>query len=305
MKTESKEMKAARKTMLLLGMVLITAACSPRTTLPPAWQAQSPSVRDTDGWTEPGHHHPRAGLAYAVSNDEEYLYVLLQTNDPATRLKILRAGMEVSIDTLGRRKGHLSITYPDPMDIGFTPGLQDRGDRLPGPREGVVRPGRQRSDAEREADRIAMLQNLLQRHTSMTLSGFRNHPNGLQPLYNEEGLQLHMEIDSTGLLTYRAAIPLHTFTGQAGQKNRPNRNFGMKVTVKGMGRVPGNAGSMRDGRTGSPGMSPPGGIPGGRPMPGGSPGRGPGQAGGFTAADPGSLTEEQTLHIRFSLAARP
>ena len=82
--------------------------------MPGTWQA-TPIVVDGDSkdWPSPyPNYDSKAKLGYATSNDRKYLYVTAETGDELTEMKILKAGMIVSIDTGGGKDAGFNISYP-------------------------------------------------------------------------------------------------------------------------------------------------------------------------------------------------
>src|SRR5262249_35900527 len=94
--------------------------------LPGNWQA-SPVVVDGDSkdWPAPyPNYDSKAMVAYATSNDRQFLYMTMETGDDLTQVKILKQGMTLSIDTNGRKEPQMKINYPlqnenELMEIGL------------------------------------------------------------------------------------------------------------------------------------------------------------------------------------------
>jgi hypothetical protein len=86
--------------------------------LPGTWQSQ-PVVIDGDSkdWPSPYPNYDAKGkVAYATSNDKQYLYITVETGDELTQMKMLKQGMTVSIDTTGKKETKFNINYPLPND---------------------------------------------------------------------------------------------------------------------------------------------------------------------------------------------
>lgn len=269
----------AMAVLALMGLWL--TGCSPKVTTNSSWQENRVSSGQPDQWVETAFADKATGLSYGITNDSDNLYVLLQTSDPVTRRKLLVAGMELAIDTMGRRKGHCSIEFPEDETPILGVGGMDRGQARPG-RE----PGGQSE----------MLQRMIDGKSHMSLSGFKNHRNGRLPRQTEGGIGLALDLDTAGVLSYRAVIPLQTFYRRLEEGVDPERAFTLIVTVKG----------IEMGRMGRP----PGGLPGGG-MPGRAPGGGmtggsgrTGAGGGRPAmpADMQQMTQSKTFRTGFVLA---
>ena len=82
--------------------------------MPGTWQATPISIDgDSKDWPSPyPNYDSKAKVAYATSNDRHFLYVTCETGDQITEMKILKAGMIVSIDTSGGKDASFHINYP-------------------------------------------------------------------------------------------------------------------------------------------------------------------------------------------------
>jgi len=166
----------------------------------------------------------RSGLSYKISSDAENLYLNLQTSDPKARLKILRGGMEIQIDTLGGRNSHAILRFP------MEENRITLFDNIPGVRE----PINLEKFADMQPEQInALFDEAMAAQRRKSLSGFKNHRNGRIPLDNKEGIRVILEMDSVGVLYYLAQIPLRTIVGGAMQSNTP-RTIGLTVYMQGM-----------------------------------------------------------------------
>ena len=290
----------ARILIVSLILSLFAVSCSRTITSPLMYQQHAVSVESADKWAGPAGQHMETGLSYAITNDHRYLYVLLQTDDPMVQMKILRAGMELVIDTLGRKKGHMSVAFPSPVQAGAMMEGMVRTDRQRGGRPvGGMDDHTDDRAAARAAEREAMYRAMIDRHDRMTLTGFRNHPNGQLPLLVDSGIQLNLDLDTAGILSYRAIIPLRTFYREQLEADGLRKVFSLSVTVRGLSMAPGSEGGMRQGGMREGGIGTPGGQ---RPVsPRGTTGNiGPGRA-PMAGGDVSTLMQDQTLRLRFGL----
>jgi len=83
------------------------------------WQTQPIAIDgDSKDWPSPyPNYDAKAKIAYATSNDKDFLYITMETGDEMTQMKILKQGMTVSIDTGGGRAASFNISYPLQGDI--------------------------------------------------------------------------------------------------------------------------------------------------------------------------------------------
>ena len=62
--------------------------------------------------TDMQFYNSNTELAYTIANDSSNLYLCFQVFDELMQMKILKAGMVVSVDTNGKKKEHIIIQYP-------------------------------------------------------------------------------------------------------------------------------------------------------------------------------------------------
>ncbi len=303
----------AKKLIIHPGFVLVLAlvflsACSPKIRTTSQWQSAIAVVDVPETWQELAAYNSETGIGYGISNDAHNLYIHLQIDKPETRTKMLRAGMELSIDTLGKKKGHCTIIFPEPGDRSLFSGAG--AVRMGG--GGIPPEGRRSSggtQADRRGDQQELVRRMIEQNDRMRLSGFKNHPNGSLPLANDEGIKVHLEMDTVGRLFYRAIIPLNTFYKTPLTAADIKKDFSLLITINGidmprdqpagMSRGAGNQGG--GGMTGRP--------TGGRPTGGGMPGdmtqgrtAGNRPGGSPQSGDYQSMTKKETLNVAFTLS---
>lgn len=265
-----------------MGMAI--NACSPKTSIVTSWQNEPLSIAATEAWEAPTETDKRSKLDYALSNDRDNLYIMLQTADPATRLRMIRAGMEIEIQTPENAKNPGTIKYPLPEErITMFDGIG----RQEGPRE---RP---------RQDPTEMFKRVMANQKELELSGFIYHPNGRVPLENEGGINIGVDMDNQGVITYKAVIPLNTFLSETLSGKGAQANHLLTIVINAIDMPTGpprnfsGPGMPRDGRTSpnDPGYR--GGASG--PRPGG---------GYMIGADLDRLTRSETIKINFKLAGQ-
>jgi len=265
----------------LLGMAF--TACSPKTSIVTAWQNEPLSISETEAWPAPTGTDKRSRLNYALSNDGTNLYITLQTTDPATRLRIIRGGMEIEIQTPENAKKPGTIKYPLPEErITLFDGIGQQE----GPRE---RP---------RQDPTEMFNRVMANQTELDLSGFLNHRNGRFPLENEGGINIALDMDSQGVITYKAIIPLITFLTEPISEKSAQANNIITIRINAL-----------DMPTGPPGNFTGPGMPGGNRTSPTNPGyrggaSGPRPGGGYMiGADLDRLTRSEIIKINLRLSS--
>ena len=79
-----------------------------------SWQSQPIEIDgNSNDWPSPyPNYDSKSMVAYATSNDENYLYVSMETGDEMTQMKILKQGMNLLIDTTSGKNPQFTINYP-------------------------------------------------------------------------------------------------------------------------------------------------------------------------------------------------
>ncbi|HEY4335920.1 MAG TPA: hypothetical protein VGM89_08485, partial [Puia sp.] len=133
-------------------------------------------------------------IGYSVTNDDQYLYVLLETKSPQTQQKIIQGGMTVWVNTRADKSeaGAVGIGYP----------LDTRVDR-----------DRQLME-EAQPDRYKNNKPItLEDKKAYALYGFAKDSTGnfdYADDNNPQGVKMRMDYSNEGDLVYEAAIPLQT-----------------------------------------------------------------------------------------------
>jgi hypothetical protein len=133
-------------------------------------------------------------LAYSVTNDDQYLYILLETKSPQEQQKIIQGGMTIWVNTKADKSeaGAVGIGYP----------LDARVDR-----------DRQLME-EAQPDRYKNNKPItLEDKKAYALYGFTKDSAGNYDYAddnNPQGVKMRMDYSNEGNLVYEAAIPLQT-----------------------------------------------------------------------------------------------
>ena len=245
------------------------------------WQL-TPVVADgiATEWEIPLRYYNKGGkLGCTVSNDLNNLYICIRSSDQETRMKMIRSGMTVAIDTSEKKTNLFSINYPLPKER--TQHSHEEG-------------GTQVSSYP------SLKQRILQDRTTMNISGFINTQNGESPLKTLSGLKVCMNLDSFDIFTYEAIVPLKTFYKEQLVANDTSKVLNVYITVNGM-TTPGNSGMSGGG--GYKGGGARMGAGAGGHMGGGHGGGAGGRSGGAGAGmgDMAARTEPEKLQIQFRL----
>lgn len=148
-------------------------------------------------------------LFFAFTNDDKNLYLCFQSPDDINEMKIMQAGMEVSLSAKGKHS--VSIDFPLP-----------KKDVRPATRSG--------STIEQKFDRIGKRAAFLDENRIMKLSGFATR-NGLVPINDTSGINAAINWDSSNKFTYEISIPLKEFFGKDYNLNDLSKDISMDVEI--------------------------------------------------------------------------
>ena len=209
-------------------------------------------------WSNPlRFYDAKSKINYTISNDKQNLYVCMKISDETAQIKILQGGMELKIDTTGKKVFPIEFKYP----------LENH--QMPQHKKGESKNGSNSENNHTEnPGRSSLKLKLVSQATDVQLIGFKPPLGGILPLYNtSSGISSAINIDSTGIMYYEAIIPFNTFYKSELNPSDTNRIFNYEIIVNALPAPP-----MREGGGGGMGC-------GGRGMGGGM--RGGGMGGGM------------------------
>lgn len=107
-----------RQVFILLSMltvIIFYSSCS-HTVYTNSWQTDDFTVLRKSETTEPlRFYDSKSKLQYQVANDYKNLYICLKATDQQSQMKIIRAGMTVGLDTLGKKSPQVEVLFPFPI----------------------------------------------------------------------------------------------------------------------------------------------------------------------------------------------
>jgi len=157
------------------------------------WMPQ-PVVVDGNSseWHEPlNNYNTPTQLAFALANDQQNLYLIIESLDEATTGKLLRGGLTLNINTAGKKKDGMKLNFlgmqqPPPPHPG-------QNDTLRQPEPGMMGHG-----YHEHAPGINVIQ----------VSGFKKIPDGSLSVPNSEGIQVAAAFNKQRDYICELAIPL-------------------------------------------------------------------------------------------------
>lgn len=246
--------------------------------------AQQPIVIDGNSaeWHEPlNNYNTGTKLAFALANDRDNLYLIIESLDEMTTRKVISGGLTLTINTAGKKKDGFKINF-----LGMNRPPQPAGTAADSLAE-KKHEAHENWSADKDSHETAI-------HV-IEVAGFKNIPDGALSVPNQQNIQIAAAFNQRRDYICELAIPL-TELGLTGaevkaiaynikfnKKNPSAEHKGGKDggdTAGGM-KGGGMGGGMKGGRGGGGGMG--GGMSGG----GGGGGRGGRRGGGTPASTDG------------------
>ncbi len=212
-------------------------------------------------WNEPlNQYNDATKLAFALANDDKNLYIIIESLDPQTTFSVLKGGITLNINTEGKKKDGMKLTFP----------LMDRP---PMPKEGEEHHDHAPLSADGAThDPVVM-------NKSIRVSGFKNIADGELQAMNQDGIETGMSIHPNRDLIYELSIPLAQLQVGLDLKkplvynikiNQPNKSaFKREARPEGASGGRGRSGGSRGMGGGAMGSGGRGGMGGGGKMGGG------------------------------------
>jgi len=228
-------------------------------------------------------------LNYALANDKENLYMAIRVNDRTEQIRIIRAGLTLSVNTKGKKKEVSSITFPVGNPDQPQTGLDDK---------------KTNPDLLDQQDRDEMMNAKLTKLRNIKVTGFPDIESDIITTSNTYGIKVALNIDADGYLNYEAAIPLKFFHADAADKSEWAFNIkinGVTHPTSKTGDADANAGGMGGGRHGGGGMGG-GGMGGGRHGGGGMGGGRGGMGGSTNGSDHSEISKSMDFWEKYYLS---
>ena len=137
-------------------------------------------------------YHAETGLFFDIENDSNTLYICFQCKDPATQIKINKAGMKLEIKAKGTTKRNASIDFP-----------------LTGKKEINV----DDNNKPEQTQNIDFLKHgFMLQNVDLLAEGFASQ-NGMILLTDTSGIRAAIDWDKDNVMTYELSIPLSELFG--------------------------------------------------------------------------------------------
>ncbi len=233
-------------------------------------------------WKTPlKYYDEKSKLQFAISNDLKNMYFCIRATEKETQTKILRAGLQLWIDTTGNNEHSIGVLFPlSSSTIKSTNKEQEPQIRVKSP------------------DVSGFKNRFLNGYKEMELSGFKTGINGIGPINSKWGIVTSINWDSAEIMTYEAIIPFNTFYKDSITVHDSLKLMGVSLVLNGL-TMP----ETKHEDTGGGGSRGGGGMHGGGGMRGGGGGghRGGGTSGGGGYQGSNYLYEKNTIKKIFQL----
>lgn len=236
------------------------------------WQATVIVVDgNLDDWTLPlRYYDKKSKIGYSMCNDSTTLYLCFRVIDENMQMKILKSGITIALDTVGKKKHHISIKYPLRNSEPF-------------------KKGKGKPSVSLLKSNFKMVEHLAIFH------GFKTG-NGTSSITNDNGVAVKINWDNNNDLIYEVSIPFKSYLRNTITINDLINTMALNVNIDAL-KNPQNMNK--------PSGSPKGGGGGhGGGMGGGMSGGGKHSGSMGKSQEMISLFEEQKFRLKFKVALK-
>jgi len=223
--------KKISKIIIILFSFIVFSSCSHKIYDALDWQSNKVTA---DGkiteWPNPlRFYDDKSKINYTITNDRQNLFLCMKISDETSQMKILRAGMEFRIDTLGKKLFPIAFIFPIANEIVMVK-------HSPRERQEEKVPGEQ-------PDHSGMNKKMLNHAKEAQLTGFKP-PLGeaISLIKNSSGISAAINIDSLGIMYYEAIIPFKTFYKDELTTLDTNKIFSYEIKVNALPAPPAHEG---------------------------------------------------------------
>ena len=263
-----------KKIISAFFVICLFGSCANKVYYSSSWQSKKITV---DGnipeWSNPLRFYDQeTGISYCISNDNYNLYFCCSITNEFLQTKILHAGLEFKIDTLGKKSFPVGIRFPIGNNNEMAP------ESKPNPQA--------KDDPNERRDRSTLQLKLLAEAREIELTGFKSNLGKIISVIppNNTGISAAINFDTRGSMNYEAVIPFSTFYKNELMPSDSNTVFNYQIKINSIYKS-NNGGYGSNGKSGG-GMNR-GGMHGGGMRGGGMRGGGmngeriPGENGGY------------------------
>src|SRR5215831_7160321 len=141
-------------------------------------------------WEQPlNFYDDKTKLFFAIANDSSDIYFCFESKDPLDQMKLMRAGMKITLTAKGKTKHNVSIEFPLPQ------GQQVSENNGPDNSSIQNQDGGNLSSEHQNHDTGYFRKNFIMNHLMMDAEGFASG-DGIVPVKNPSGINAAINWDS-------------------------------------------------------------------------------------------------------------
>ncbi len=207
-------MKDLIKAGFIISFINILTGCSNKTYPTGTYQETAVTVDgDLKEWNEPLRFASSNGLVqYNVTNDNDNIYVSLETHDDATAIKILQAGVNIYFDPAAGQSKNICLAFP-----------------LSNP-SSAPQPKTMNTDGMKSG-KNELRQVLLLEAITFSATGFQNMENRLYDVKDKSKIKVAIKSEVNNGLGYEAVIPMQYIFGNTSGANNTGHNMSVGIII--------------------------------------------------------------------------
>ncbi|MBB6272688.1 hypothetical protein HDF26_003145 [Pedobacter cryoconitis] len=160
----------------------------------------------SDEWHEPlNNYNTETKLAFALANDQQNLYLIIESLDEMTTRKLMSGGLTLDINTAGKKKDGIKLNF---LGMNQPPPPHEQNDSLQHHQPAI--------DADEHAG-VHVIQ----------VSGFKNIPDGSLAMPNKDGIEVAAAFNKQRDYICELAIPL----AQLGLKGNETKAIAYNIKI--------------------------------------------------------------------------
>jgi hypothetical protein len=167
-------------------------------------------------WNTPLRFGSSGGqVQYNVTNDNDNIYISLETHDGPTVLKILREGVNIYIDPAAGKNKNMCLAFPLANTTASFPGKKVNA-------------------AETKPDINDFRQALLIQTVSFKATGFKNMDDRVYDVSDKSRIKVALKSESNNSLGYEAVIPMQFVFGNVPDHDELSHNLSVGIIINAM-----------------------------------------------------------------------
>ncbi len=191
--------------------LLVLSSCAPKMIYKSNWQTKPVTIDGkTNDWDVPlRFFDTKTKLNYTVSNDGENLYICIRATDNDNVSGITRRGLQIWIDTTGKKSHQVGILCPIPKGSSSENG--ERHKNAEGSGDNMQQPSSAYTGMPDTMKENRMHRHFVENAKQMHVSGFKTVPDGILGIPNTYGINIGVSWDNSNVLVYEVSIPFKSF----------------------------------------------------------------------------------------------